>query len=80
MPFSTIKEVNDKDLKEVERVLQQELDSTNGLKKWPCRSFWDLNVPLSSLAERLSPNCNAPFTSCGVKRDHCEMNGDARCN
>jgi hypothetical protein len=78
--------VSDKELKQLEQVLTDELDSTDNLSKWPCKSLWDLDGLekdgsdiVSKNAKRLSPDCNAPYTSCFVKRDLCEMKGDALC-
>ena len=79
--------ISNKEIQELKQVLQEELNSTNGLSKWPCKSLWDLdgiaekdseNI-LSKSAMRLAPDCNAPFTSCFVKKDTCEMMGDAKC-
>lgn len=72
------------DLEMLQVVLQDELDSTNGLTKWPCKNLWDIdNIEkdniLSTTAAKLAPDCNAPFTTCTIKRDRCEMNGDAKC-
>jgi hypothetical protein len=66
--------------------LLDELDSTQDLSSWPCKSLWDLDGlamdasdVLSDNAKRFSPDCDAPFTSCFVKKDLCEMKGDAAC-
>lgn len=62
-------------------ILQDELDSTNGLKKWPCRSFWDINEitqDATKLAQEFVPECNAEFVKCTVQFDVCEMNGGAK--
>ena len=61
--------------------LQDELDSTNGLKKWPCRSFWDINEitqDAKNLAQEFVPECDAEFVKCTVQFDVCEMNGGAK--
>jgi hypothetical protein len=68
----------------LQNTLQEELDTTNGLKKWPCQSFWDIHGidmddRLRKMASKLSPDCDAPFTTCVVARDRCEMNGHATC-
>lgn len=72
-------------MEELQHTLQDELDSTNGLKKWPCKSFWDVkgidtDETLRQMASKLSPDCNAPFTKCMVQRDWCEMNGKVKCS
>jgi hypothetical protein len=74
----------DNDLSMLQAVLQDELDSTNNLRKWPCKSLWDVgdiqkDDVLSNTARKLVPDCNAPFTTCGVKKDRCEMIGDVKC-
>lgn len=74
----------DNDLIILQEVLQDELDSTNGLTKWPCKSSWDIdniekNDVLSKTAAKLVPDCNAPFTACTIKRDRCETNGSVQC-
>jgi hypothetical protein len=79
-----LRRVTDKDMEALENTLQEELDTTNGLKKWPCQSFWDIrNIEmddtLRKMASNLSPDCDAPFTKCVVARDRCEMNGHASC-
>lgn len=69
------------------QVLLKELEATNDLKKWPCLSFWDTSsndnkniAPFAKqLAQQFIPDCSAPFTKCGVKRDRCEVKGDAEC-
>jgi len=74
----------DNDLSMLQAVLQDELDSTNSLKNWPCKSLWDVediekDDILSNTARKLVPDCKAPFTTCTVKKDRCEMNGDVKC-
>lgn len=69
---------------DLEQTLQEELDTTNGLKKWPCKSFWDIqdiemDETLRKMASKLSPDCNAPYTTCVVARDKCEMKGNVNC-
>ena len=78
--------VTEKDLEDLKEVLQNELDSTDNLKKWPCKSLWDLeglqedgSDVTSRMAKKLVPDCSAPFTTCGVKRDRCEERGDVLC-
>lgn len=72
----------------VHSVIQEELDKTNNLKKWPCLSFWsvgeqskleDLTIIAKSVARAFSPNCTAEYSQCGVARDLCEARGDAKC-
>ena len=72
----------------IHNVIQDELDKTNNLKKWPCLSFWSVGdepnpetlTPLAThLAKSFSPNCTAEFTQCGVPKDRCEERGDAKC-
>jgi hypothetical protein len=74
--------------KELDIVLREELEISKNFTKWPCESFWTSgdgpnNLALSPFSERvahsLAPNCKAPFTSCGVKKDQCEQDGDPFC-
>ena len=68
-------------------VIDEEMSMTNGLKDWPCLSFWavgdnkspDITAVSKTTAASLSPNCDAPYTKCFVKRDRCEFKGDAVC-
>jgi hypothetical protein len=73
---------------ELDQVLQDELMLSANFSKWPCDSFWTTGdgidgLQLSAfgrrLAQSLAPDCNAPYTSCGVKKDRCEQDGDALC-
>ena len=79
-----------RDMKILAKVLKNELDQTNDLKKWPCQSFWDVTDGTmyrsqvmgdfsKELANKLSPKCSNPHTKCTVKRDKCEETGDALC-
>jgi hypothetical protein len=70
-------------------VLLEELKISNSLTAWPCQSFWtvgdapnreELSPLVKQIAEALSPDCEAPFTSCFVKRDKCEAKGDGKCS
>jgi hypothetical protein len=72
----------------IHSVIQDELDKTDNLSKWPCLSFWSVGdepnpealTPLArEVAEAFSPNCTAEYTQCGVKKDRCEESGDAKC-
>jgi hypothetical protein len=72
----------------LDQVLLEELKKTKNMTKWPCPSFWaagDEPDPLKlspitmRLARALSPDCDAPFTSCFVPRDKCEGKGDGLC-
>jgi hypothetical protein len=74
--------------KELNAVLQEELEISKNFTKWPCESFWTTgdgpnHIDMSAFSERvahsLAPNCKAPFTSCGVKKDQCEQDGDPFC-
>ena len=89
--FDTLYPTNDKDDKWIEymsNALKKELESTNNLQKWPCKSFWDVSSEgddhemdklTKEMAGLISPSCSDPFTKCGVKRDRCEEEGDAKC-
>lgn len=67
------------------QVIQDELDKTNNLQKWPCLSFWSVgdSKELTSVARKVAaafaPNCSADFVHCGVARDKCEERGDPIC-
>ena len=57
------------------RAMKEEFENTNGLKKWPCLSFRDLDkdrtdtnsLPYHSKA--LAANCSAPYVTCSVGFD-----------
>jgi len=73
-------------LRDMENVLEHEMSTTENLKKWPCLSFWEISTESGDLpsvsmilANKLVPNCLAPFTTCSVNRDKCEEMGDALC-
>lgn len=67
----------------IHQVIEDELDKTDNLKKWPCLSFWNVGEELSPVARKLAaafaPNCSADFAHCGVPRDLCEERGDPLC-
>ena len=77
-------------LKTFDDVLLDELRISKNLTSWPCESFWTVGDPsdnpqnlspsITKIAEAISPNCTAPFTSCFVKRDLCEAKGDSECH
>jgi hypothetical protein len=67
-------------------IVNDELESTNNLKGWPCKSFWDLddaNSKITDMSKRtaklFAPNCTSLDNNCWVARDLCEAQGDARC-
>jgi len=71
---------------ELEVVLKEELQISKDFSAWPCQSFWSTgeeggkSAPMASkLAAKLSPDCNAEYTTCVVKKDHCEEAGDPIC-
>lgn len=70
-------------LQEMDALLVKEMQETKQFTKWPCPSFWQHNVPLSKLGQRLaqalSPDCDDPYAKCSVPRDRCEFHGDAVC-
>eukprot|EP00537_Pseudo-nitzschia_pungens_P004896 CAMPEP_0172360308 /NCGR_PEP_ID=MMETSP1060-20121228/4360_1 /TAXON_ID=37318 /ORGANISM="Pseudo-nitzschia pungens, Strain cf. cingulata" /LENGTH=397 /DNA_ID=CAMNT_0013082267 /DNA_START=230 /DNA_END=1423 /DNA_ORIENTATION=- len=75
-------------LKMLDDVLLDEMKLSNNLTNWPCESFWTVGEPenrlelspvIRSIAKAMSPNCTAPYTSCFVKKDRCEANGDGEC-
>lgn len=75
-------------MKQLDDVLLDEMKISKNLTKWPCESFWTVGEPgnrlelspiIRSIAKAMSPNCEAPHTSCGVKRDRCEAKGDGEC-
>mmetsp|Transcript_33463 Transcript_33463/g.78917 ORF Transcript_33463/g.78917 Transcript_33463/m.78917 type:complete len:399 (-) Transcript_33463:1006-2202(-) len=75
-------------LKMLDDVLLDEMKLSNNLTNWPCESFWTVGEPenrlelspvIRSIAKAMSPNCTAPYTSCFVKKDKCEANGDGEC-
>jgi hypothetical protein len=75
-------------LQVLDDVILDEMRISNNLTAWPCESFWTVGEPknrleLSPIVKRISqdmsPNCTAPFTSCFVKRDKCEFDGDGKC-
>mmetsp|Transcript_128 Transcript_128/g.248 ORF Transcript_128/g.248 Transcript_128/m.248 type:complete len:451 (-) Transcript_128:247-1599(-) len=87
-----LEEILDANIADYEAVLQDELDTTDNLHKWPCLSFWllegkqveekdtDGSINVSSvLAKELSPNCGATYNDCFVKRDKCEDEGNGKC-
>jgi hypothetical protein len=50
--------------------LQDELTSTKGLTKWPCKNFRELDnrgLPLKS--SQLAANCSAAYVTCSVPYD-----------
>ena len=83
---------NDKNsdiLKILDAVLLDEMKISKNLTAWPCESFWTVGEPdnrleispiIRSISKAMSPNCDAPHTSCFVKRDKCEFNGDGKCS
>lgn len=78
-------------LQEIETTLNNivldELQISKNLSAWPCQSFWtvgeghteEFSPLIQDIAKSMSPDCGAPFTSCFVKRDKCEANGDGAC-
>lgn len=75
-------------LKVLDDVLLDEMRLSNNLTAWPCQSFWTVGEPgnrlelspiIRSISKAMSPNCTAPYTSCFVKIDKCEAQGDGRC-
>ena len=79
-------EVNVKD--ELDLVLKEELTRSTNFSTWPCESLWttgdgpnglDLSPFGRRLAQSLAPDCDAPFTTCSVKKDRCEQAGDVFC-
>lgn len=76
-------------LKELDKVLLDEMRKSKNLTAWPCESFWTVGDPsnddlkfsnlISRISKSMSPDCKAPFTSCFVKRDQCEFVGDGKC-
>lgn len=75
-------------LKVLDDVLLDEMRISKNLTAWPCESFWTVGEPenrleisplISSISKSLSPNCSAPYTSCFVKKDKCEAQGDGEC-
>ena len=76
-------------LKELDNVLLEEMRISKNLTAWPCESFWTVGDPskdpldfspvVRRIAESMSPDCTAAFTSCFVKRDLCEAKGDGPC-
>jgi hypothetical protein len=77
-------------LKELDDVLMEEMRISKNLTAWPCESFWTVGDPakdplelspvVARIAESMSPNCTAPFTSCFVQKDLCEAKGDGKCH
>jgi hypothetical protein len=74
--------------KTLNAVLKEELELSSNFTKWPCESFWtsgegpsktELSDFSRRLAASLSPDCNAKYSSCSVKRDKCEHAGDPVC-
>jgi hypothetical protein len=70
-------------------VLMDEMKISKDLTAWPCESFHSVGEPgdrfhmspiIQHISRAMSPNCTAPFTSCFVKRDTCEYNGDGQCS
>lgn len=75
-------------LKILDDVLLDEMKISKNLTEWPCESFWTVGEPdnrleispiIRSISKSMSPNCDAPHTSCFVKRDKCEFKGDGKC-
>jgi hypothetical protein len=75
-------------LKILDDVLLDEMNVSKNLTAWPCESFWTVGEPgdrltispiIQRIARAISPQCDAPFTSCFVQRDKCEFNGDGAC-
>lgn len=76
-------------LKELDDVLMEEMRISKNLTAWPCESLWtvgdrakdplEISPLVARIAQSMSPNCTAPFTSCFVKRDLCEAKGDGQC-
>lgn len=75
-------------LKILDGVLLDEMRISKNLTAWPCESFWTVGEPgkrlelsplIRSISKSLSPNCSAPYTSCFVKKDKCEAQGDGEC-
>lgn len=76
-------------MKELDSALLEEMRISKNLTAWPCGSFWtvgdserdsrELSPIVKRIAEALSPDCSAPFTSCFVQRDICEAKGDGKC-
>ena len=72
---------------QLDEVLLEELRVSNNMTRWPCESFWTVGSqePLkfspvvSRIAESMSPDCLANYSSCWVKRDHCESKRDGQC-
>ena len=72
---------------ELDKVLLEELRVSKNMTGWPCESFWTvgsqdplkLSPVVSRIAKSMSPDCLANYTSCWVKRDHCESKGDGEC-
>ena len=69
-------------------ILNDELKSTDNLKGWPCKSFWDLGdattgSKITEISQRtaklFAPNCTSRSSNCWVPRDLCEAHGDAKC-
>ena len=67
-------------------IIHDELESTDHLKAWPCKSFWDLDDKSSKITEiskrtamLFAPNCTSHGSNCWVPRDLCEVQGDAKC-
>eukprot|EP00539_Tryblionella_compressa_P018495 CAMPEP_0178876318 /NCGR_PEP_ID=MMETSP0747-20121128/10230_1 /TAXON_ID=913974 /ORGANISM="Nitzschia punctata, Strain CCMP561" /LENGTH=120 /DNA_ID=CAMNT_0020543865 /DNA_START=121 /DNA_END=486 /DNA_ORIENTATION=- len=76
-------------LRILDDVLLDEMKLSKNLTAWPCESFWTVGEPgnrlqlspvISRISKAMSPNCSANFTSCFVKRDKCEFNGDGKCS
>jgi hypothetical protein len=72
----------------IHSVIQDELDKTDNLSKWPCLSFWSvgdepnpeaLTLFSREVAKVFSPNCTAEYVQCDVKKDRCEESGDVKC-
>lgn len=75
-------------LKTLDDVLLDEMHISKNLTAWPCESFWTVGEPqnrleisplIRSISKAISPNCSAPYTSCFVKKDKCEAQGDGEC-
>jgi hypothetical protein len=58
-------------------VMNDEMQSSDGLSKWPCNSFLDLEVKHGILAHSryydMAANCSDPFVKCSVAFDKREQ-------
>lgn len=54
--------------------IKNELEISDGLKKWPCRSFKELTKELNSFKYwQFAANCSAPHVICSVRFDMAEQ-------